>query len=201
VSKEIFIDTSKIDKLTKELQGFKPQIAEAAYFAVNRVLDQMVTQAGRIVPKNYAIKGTEVKKSFNGGIKRPTKQDLSGSITTKGHTLSLAHFPHSPTAPSGKKYKVRVSIRKGGRKVLKTHPSPFIMTTGAKSSDRTQFNVFKREGKARFPVKVIRTLSIPQMIQNTKVTEELQEFAIQKLDERLQHEIERSMLKLSGRIK
>lgn len=200
---DITVDTKKLDRLTIELKGFEDKVGLAAYRALNRTIDGTITQVGRIVPKSYAIKPTEVKESFKGGIKRPTVKDLNASITSWGHTLSLAHFPHTPTKPpvtrmgfgagggvAGRAYKVKVTIKKdGGRKTLNTSPLPFIASTGARSPDKTQFNVFRREGKSRLPIVVPRTLSIPQMITNTKVADQIQEQAAQKFEERLEHEI------------
>lgn len=201
MAKDILIDTKKIETLTIELKGFEKEIGEATYHALNRTLDQVVTQVGRIIPKEYAIKAKEVKATFAGGIKRPTKSNLEASLTSTGHTLSLAHFPHTPSTPSSKKYKVRATIKKGVRKTINSNPKPFVMSTGAKTSDKTQYNIFRREGKQRMPIKVLRTLSIPQMITNEKLTDQIQEFATEKMNERLQHEIERAMTNIGGKLK
>lgn len=202
VARDLFIDTKKIDILTVELKGFEKEVGIATYHALNRTLDQVVTQVGRIVPKVYAVKSKEVKETFAGGIKRPSKSDLSASVTSCGHTLSIAHFPHTPTAPKAGKYKVKATIKKdGGRKIISTTPKPFLMSTGAKSSDKTPYNVFKREGKSRLPIAPIRTLSIPQMITNENVGVQIQEFATEKMNERLQHEIERAMINIGGKLK
>lgn len=199
---DVFVDTKQLERLTFELKGFEKQVGTAAYHALNRTLDQVITQVGRIVPKSYAIKATEVKASFKRGIKRPSKENLTASITSYGSTLSLAHFPHSPQAPSSKKYKVKVTIKKDkGRTAVNTSPLPFIASTGTKSADKTQYNVFKREGKSRFPITVVRTLSIPQMITNENVAEQIQKIASDKLNERLEHEIIRAMTTMESNLR
>ncbi|TZE81998.1 phage tail protein [Calorimonas adulescens] len=199
----IIVDTKQLDRLTIELKGFEKEVGEAAYHALNRTIDHVITQVGRIVPKEYAIKANDVKESFKGGIKRPSKNDLTASITSKGHTLSLAHFPHSPQMPpaSGRKYKVKATIKRGSRKLINTEPKPFIAPTGAKSPDKVQYNVFRRLGKERLPITVIRTLSVPQMITNEKVAEQIQKAAQEKLDERLEHEITYRMTSINKNIK
>lgn len=200
----IFIDTKQIERLAIELKGFEAEVATATVSALNRTIDYTVTQVGRIVPKEYAIKASEVKASFKGGIKRPSANSLEASITSTGHTLSLAHFPHSPMVPPSKKrkYAVKATIKRaGGRKPINTEPKPFIMTTGAKSDDKVQFNIFRRLGKARLPVTVIRTLSIPQMITNEKVAEQIQKAANEKMAERLEHEIIYRMTSIGKRIR
>ncbi|WP_069997756.1 phage tail protein [Cellulosilyticum sp. I15G10I2] len=209
MSKDVFIDTKKIETLTIELKGFEKEVGEAAYHALNRTLDQVVTQVGRIVPKEYAIKAKEVKETFAGGIKRPSKSNLEASVASRGHTLSLAHFPLTPSDPKlAKMLEIRygtplkVKIKKSsGNKQIRTNPKPFLASTGAKSADKTQYNIFKRSGKSRLPIAPVRTLSIPQMITNENIGDQIQNFATEKLNERLQHEIERAMISIGGKLK
>lgn len=199
----IFVDTKQLDRLTLELKGFEDKVGQAAYHALNRTLDQVVTHVGRIVPKSYAIKAREVKESFKRGIKRSTKTDLTASLTSTGHTLSFAHFPYTPRKPKKKvrsvfESAVMVTILKSKGKVLSR--KGFVATTGAKSEDKTQFNVFMRLGKKRLPIAPIRTLSIPQMITNENVSEQITKLAQEKMDERLQHEIIRAMTTAAAKI-
>jgi len=197
----LFVDTRQINRLTIELRGFERQVGVATYHALQRTIDQTITQVGRIVPRTYAIKAKEVKDSFAGGIKRPSATDLTASITSKGHTLSLAHFPYTPKKP-GSRRKVAVTIKKsGGKKIVNTNPLPFVAKTGARSPDLTQFNVFRREGRARLPIIVPRTLSIPQMITNENVGDQIQSFASAKFSERLDHEITRAMTAMSESVR
>lgn len=199
----ITIDTKELDRLTFELKGFEEKVGEAAYHALNRTIDHVITQVGRIIPKEYAIKAKDVKDSFKGGIKRPSKTDLTASVTSRGHTLSLAHFPHSPQVlPATKrKYKVKATIKRGSRQTITTEPKPFIAPTGAKSTDKVQYNIFRRLGAERLPITVIRTLSIPQMISNEKVAEQIAKTAEEKFNERLEHEIIRAMTTVQQNVK
>lgn len=198
----ILVDTKQLDRLIIELKGFEKEMGEAVYHTLNRTIDQVITQTGRIVPKSYAIKNKEVKQSFARGIKRPTKNNLKASITSKGHTLSLAHFPHSPKTRLKKRYKVKATIkREGGRKTINTQPLPFIASTGAKSSDKVQHNIFKRIGTSRLPIKLIRTLSIPQMITNEKVASQIQRAAQERYEDRLEHEVIYRMTNINNRVK
>jgi hypothetical protein len=198
----VFVDTKQINSLAVELKRFEREVGEAAYYALDRTIEHVVTKAGQLVSKAYAIKSSEVKDTFKGGIKKPSKTNLAASLTSKGYTLSIAHFPHNPKTPSRRKYKVKATIkRSNGRQTISTEPKPFIATTGAKSEDKTQYNVFRRLGKARLPVTVIRTLSIPQMITNDNIAEKIQQAAQQKLEERLEHEIIRQMTSIEKKIK
>ncbi len=195
----ILIDTREIDRLVLGLKGFEDEVGEATFHALKRTIEHVKTQTGRIVSKEYSIPQKMVKETFKGGLK--TKNSSSGlevNLLSIGRTLTLARFPHSPIAPPArKKYKVKVAIkREGGRKVITSSPPPFIATTGAKTLDKIQFNVFRREGKKRLPIKPLFTLSIPQMITNEKVAERIQEAASKKLAERMEHEIIYRMTKI-----
>jgi len=200
----VIIDTKQLDRLTIELKGFTKEIGEAACAALNRTIDHVITQVGRIVPKEYAIKAKEVKESFSRGIKRPSASDMTASVESRGHTLSFAHFPYTPKTP--KKIKrstfenaVMVTIKKDKGKVLLR--KGFVASTGAKNPDKIQFNVFKRLGDKRLPIAPVRTLSIPQMITNEGISKQIQQSAQQKLDERLEHEIIYRITSVSKRIK
>jgi len=198
----IFADTKKLDRLTFELKGFEKEVATSAYLALDRTIQYTITQVGRIVPQSYAIKAQEVKDSFKGGIKKPTKSDLTASITSRGHTLTLAHFPHTPTKPAGKKTKyVKVQVKKdSAKRYINIYPQPFVASTGAKSADKIQFNIFRRLGKERLPIEPLRTLSIPQMITNAGASEKIKKIMQDKLEERLEHEIIRSMTSLKEKV-
>lgn len=194
------IDTKQIEALTLGLEKFPKETRDAAYYALKRALDQTKTHISRIVPQTYSIKQKEVKDSFLGGVNYPTKTDLNASLVSKGKRLSFAHFPFTPKAAirKGKRATVKVAIKKGQKVSSKVG---FTATTGAKSDDKVQFNVFKRLGKARLPIAPIRTLSIPQMITNEKLEKPIQDFAMEKFSERLDHELSRKVENIQKRIK
>lgn len=209
------IDTRQIDVLSMELKSFPKQTQTAVYHALKRSLDQTKNEIGRIVPKEYAIKQKEVKESFTGGVNYPTKTRLEASLTSKGHLLSFAHFPFTPKTPirKGKRAVVKVTIKKSNPKVVSAHG--FTNPTGAKSQDKIQFNVFNRFGKFIYPTKgryeganfkreliaPIRTLSIPQMITAEGVEDKIQGFALEKFEQRLDHEMNRAIDRIESKVK
>lgn len=201
---ELYIDTSQIDRLTIELKGFEKEVGTATKRALNRAIDHIISKSGQLVSKVYSIKSGDVKKSFK-RIKRPSDSDLTASVTSSSHLLSLGRFPHSPTTPikntRRSKRQVKVQIKKtGGKKTVETSPKPFIAGTGALSEDKIQYNIFKRVGSSRLPIQIIRTLSIPQMITNAQVAEQILESANKVLNERLEHEITREILNIGKKV-
>ncbi|MGE5631711.1 MAG: hypothetical protein ACM3TR_11515 [Caulobacteraceae bacterium] len=218
----IEVNTKQLDRLAIELKGFEKEVGEAAYHALNRTVDHVITQIGRIIPKEYAVKSKDVKATLKGN--KPSVNDLSASVISKGHTLSFAHFPYTPkTDKRGRGSEVKVKIKNVTGKIKSQ--KGFVANTGAKSEDKTLFNVFMRLGEFKIPeegsyagkvykrgpkagqryvreiIAPIRTLSIPQMITNEKVAEKVLKEAQDKLDERLEHEIVFRMTNLDKKIK
>lgn len=197
----ININTKQIDRLSKELKGFEKEVSKATALALNRTVDHIYTQVGRIIPKAYQIKASEVKGSLSKN--KPSQNNLTASVESRGHVLSMAHFPFTPkTAKRSKRSvldtAVMVAIKKGQRVLSR---KGFVASTGAKSPDKVQYNVFKRTGKGHFPIETIKTLSIPQMITNEKVAEQVQESSQKMLDQRLDHEITRLMTSMDKNIR
>lgn len=201
----IYLDTKQLDRLTIELKGFEKEVGAATRNALNRTIDHVISKSGQLVSKAYSIKSGDVKKTFS-NIKRPSNSNLEASITSKGHLLSLGRFPHSPTRPikntKRTKRQVKVQIKRpGGKKTVAADPKAFIASTGAKSADKMQYNVFRRVGNSRLPIQIVRTLSVPQMITNEKVAEQILESANNMLNQRLEHEIVRQIMNIGKKVK
>lgn len=195
----IFVDTKELNRIAIELKGFEKEVPGAVISALNRTVDNINTNIARMVTQEYAIKVGDVKKTIK--KHKAQKGNLSAGLVSKGPTLSLAHFQFTPKQP-GKKTKVKVKIkRQSGKKVVNTNPAAFVASTGATTEDKIQSNVFHRVGDKRLPIRVIRTLSVPQMIGNEQITSKVQEMAQKKLDERIQHEIEWRLEKAKKNIK
>jgi hypothetical protein len=185
---DIFIDTKQINQVTIGLKSLEKQMPGAAASAINRTVDYVNTKLARIVVAEYAIKTSDVKNTIKKS--KASKSNLSASLTSRGHTLSMSHFPFTPKQP-GIKRAVKVKIKKSaGVKTINTDPTAFVQVM------KNSLNVFKRVGKERKPVVVIRTLSVPQMISNEKVEREIQQEAGKKIAERIQHEIEYRLNKI-----
>jgi hypothetical protein len=164
----------------------------------------MNTRVGKLVTAEYAIKVGDVKATIK-KIKA-SKGDMKAGLKSTGGTLSLAHFPHTPETPiiarilgaGHPKAQIKVKIKKkDGYKKITTTFMPFIASTGAKSADKVQYNVFKRTGNGR-EIVAVRTLSVPQMIQSANVGNVVQTEASRKLEERVQHEIEYRLNRIRG---
>ncbi|RCX20883.1 minor tail protein Z (GPZ) [Anaerobacterium chartisolvens] len=186
----IRIDTRQLNNIGRQLRGLEREMPGAAASALNRTVDYINTQVGRIVTQEYSIKTTTVKKTIKKHKAR--RGELSAKLVSQGHLLSLANFPFSPKSP-GTKRKVKVKIKKqGGRKTVNTSPSAFVQNMN------NSLNVFMRVGEERKPIVVLRTLSIPQMIGNEDINRQIQRDAQAKLSERIEHEVQRRLNRIRG---
>lgn len=204
----ILVDTKQIKALTMNLKGIEVEATNACYHALKRTMSFFQAETARVVTENYAVKKSEVRASLKAN--NPTKNRLEAGFTSTGYTFSMAHFPHTPSVQRGGRYKVKVAIKKGKKSVFKGlhEASPYVGRTGAKSEDKTQFNVFQRtgvfaimkkgryEGLRREEIIVPRTLSIPQMISNDNLSERIMKASAETYDKRFEHELNRALEKV-----
>ena len=150
------------------------------------------------VVKEYNIKKKDVNETKK-GVKNAGKVKVSGvsldniEIHYQGRVMTPTHFSMKPTSrpAKGKAYTVTAQIKKsGGRKVLGS--SVFL---GASGSEGTKQIPFQRVGDARLPIKSVKTLSVPQMITNEKVTESINKRISEELGKRLDHNLRRILNK------
>lgn len=193
MSANLIIDAKQVKRVAIELQKIPRQIPKATAQAMNRTIDHIYTQTSREVRKEYSIKDADVKKTLHKVKATPGR--LGGAVISKGRTLTLYHhFRISPTNPmKGSRYKVRVTIKKGSPEFIKTDPKPFIAT--ANNSKQ----VMRRVGKARKPVTVLRSLSVPQMISNESTMQRIQESGQKMFEKRIEHEISRRLKKVGAK--
>jgi hypothetical protein len=190
-SQSITVDVTSLNRIASGLSNFEREMPGAVASSLNRTVDFMNTRVGKLVSEEYMISAKDVKKTIK-KIKA-SRGDMKAGIKSTGGTLSFSHFKFTPKTP-GKKAKVKVKIKKKeGYKEIKTSPKAFVQVV------RGSLNVWKREGPRSNPIQILRSLSVPQMIQNANVGNIIQVEASRKLEERVQHEIQYRLNKLRSR--
>lgn len=148
------------------------------------------------VTKVYGIKKAEIKGNATKGSAGTVK--LSGTVVDsytlvyKGRVLTPTHFGMTPKMrpEGGRKYTVKASIFKGQKKPLGS--SVFLGQSGAEG---TAAIPFKREGAKRLPIQAVKTLSIPQMIDNEQVNAAIYARIGEEGIKRLNHHVDRYFAK------
>lgn len=128
----------------------------ALVHSLNRAMQGVKTDASREIRATYRIKKSTVDRAFS--EQRATPASLTAIVRVRGRPLSLAHF-----SPRVNKRAGGVSVNvKGTRKVIR---GAFLRTFVARAGDESGgygYNVvFIREGKARYPIKALKTVDVP----------------------------------------
>lgn len=171
----IAFDKKQMEIAQAMLSGIKNGMPKAVSRAINRTATATNVQASILIKKEYTI-----KNGTKGKVTRATTSRLAGNVNFKGRPRLLHNFSMGIT-----KKGITARIKKSSRRRL--IPRTFIRPL--KNSNVP--GVFQRKkGAARYPVKVLHGPSLPQMAGNVNVQPEVEKFIQQKMDERLNHEVD-----------
>lgn len=179
----ITVDAQQIERAEELLRGIPDGVSKAITNAINRAVEGARADAVRKVRERYYIKARDVRDAIR--IEKATYKNQSAIIHAKGSPVALSKFRITPSKPPAKRRKKPITarvVRGMGSQI----PGAFVarMRTG-------HIGVFKRAGKARLPIRQLYGPSIPQMLGHESVTRYVEERAIVRLEERLEHEIDR----------
>lgn len=193
------------NRITIEPKGFKEAIAalgnvkgearSAIRAAVNRTCSFVRTQLVKSIRAQYVIPAKDVRDSIK-DEKKATNSNLVASLAVRSSMTSI--YPHFRVTPKfrptqrGKKYKVKVTIKKGSRQAMQGR---VFLPTATSTKQKAQIWV-RRAGAKRKPVVPLHTLSVAQMVNDT-VQKDIQAQASEMLEKRVQHELEYSLEKLA----
>jgi hypothetical protein len=182
------IDDKELRKAVKKLSAFPKEIPKATNSALNRTITFVNKKIKKGVTNEYSIKSGEVGSTLK--VKKSNTSNLSATITSSGHSLSLSHFPANLKAGWTKGTSLKVKVKKSGYKKVNSSPTAFVASLSG------NLHIVKRQSGKAYPIKVLRTLSIPQMISNTKISESVMQEAQVQLEKRVQHEVEYRLSRL-----
>lgn len=166
--------------------------------AVKRTLTEFTRRApawiSKEVVKEYNIKKSEisVSKKVSGkavGIKTTGTTVDTIALIYKGHLLTPTHFGMTPKArPAKGTYSVKARMKKGGSAKVLSHIA-FLAGAGAGEKQIP----FQRRSSARYPIDAIKTVSVPQMISNVDVSDEIRKAINENMAKRIQHNLKQLM--------
>lgn len=182
------------NKLINDLDKMK----EKSEKAVNRTLGEFVKRApawiSKEVVKEYNIKKSEISVSKKSSGKAVGVKAVGTTVDTvaliyRGTVLTPTHFGMTPKArPAKGTYSVKARMKKeGSAKALSS-----IAFLGNAGAGTTQIP-FQRRSSSRYPIDAIKTVSVPQMISNTGVSEEIRKAINENMEKRIQHNLKQLM--------
>lgn len=158
---------------------------KAAVRAVNKAVDGVGTVANREVRKIYNVKARAINAAMK-KIKATVRSTrIGGSVQFTGRNIPLIEFDARWTRKmSGASVRIRVG---DGRKTV---AGSFITTTKGGTT-----GVYRRTGAARYPIRQLRSVSIPDTIRNEAIRTALEEVGI----DRFRNEFVRQMNLLTSK--
>lgn len=154
---------------------------------------------------------TESAAKAAGTVKVEGKTLAGVQLIYRGRVLTPTHFGMTPKAPK-QSYTLKVQVKKGEKKTLGqvkkltkkqrknigknltqqgTRNSPkspiMLMGTGNTKVDGVNYIPFQRQSQNRKDIKAIKTVSLPQMVSNPKVDENIRQSVNEKLGKRFNH--------------
>jgi len=174
---------SAVKKAETLLGGIKDALPKVQARVINRSMQTARAEAVRAVRAEYAVSADAVRKTIE--IKNASFSNPTGTILSTGSPIDLAKFDVSSTRPNPKaKSPVTVRVKLGGgRKPIK---NAFL----ARLSNG-HVGIFIRADKGRFPIKQLYGPSVPQMLGSENVSKRIEEKAMETMENRLEHEIDR----------
>ena len=179
---EIKIDENQLRHIESNFDNLKGKMPNAFANAINRSMEMVKTEALRQATSKYTIKKGELSDSIK--FTRSSSGNLTARIVSTGSVIGLDHFKLTPKTRGKYKKTVNSIVKKGEGGSI---PNAFI----AYSDGR--LGAFKRKSTKRLPIERLMGPSAPQMLGEDSILEYLQGFMEEKLNMRLEHEIERLM--------
>ena len=157
--------------LASKLRGINKLGDEIASRTVSDMKNRGPTQVSKAVREIYAISAADMKgqvdmnisKKAIGSVKVSGRTVEELAFVYQGRRLTFRHYHQNPMnamshAGPGKGKLVKAEIRKGRKKVI----GGSVFTAPGKGG---RILPFQREGIERTPLRALRSMSIPQMIQ------------------------------------
>lgn len=172
---------SNMQELVRDLDLERKEHRTAAQRALNTAARGRVTDASRALRERYPkLKARDARDAFD--LRLASRDNLTAVVAVRGRPFSVARFFVRQDLKKGGGAVVNI---KGARKTIKT---AFVRQMKTKGGE--DYNVvFVREGKARLPIKALRTIDLPNAV-NIK---ELREILEQQTGARFDREYARQL--------
>lgn len=152
---EISYDRNMLEQVERKLGRMKSEAPKALKNALNQTARQARTDLKNQVRKQYTVKAGKVSQAMR--IQRATNSKLDATIFVKGKVLNITNYKTS--APK-KGAKAQV-VKDGGLKII-------IGPKGITAFKGKNDLIWQRRGKERYPIKPLKSLSIPKAVGNER---------------------------------
>jgi acyl-CoA hydrolase len=173
----------QIKKAKSMLRHLPGQANKVLARSINRAMENARANTVKAVRSQYTVAAGEVRKTLR--VRRANAKNLTAMVTSAGKPLPLISFKTNPKTVNGRRRTpIRVAQRHGS-------PSTFDRAFIARARSGGELNVYERVGKKRLPMRIMWGPSVPQMVENDWVIEDIAQSARDTMNVRLDHEINR----------
>ena len=166
----------------KKLRGSIAAVPKNSAKAIDATVRDFKSRAPgwvkKVVREHYNIPANQINGKSKDGGRSAGRISVAGTnvatarLIYKGRVLTPTHFKMKPTRRKKRPYVVSAEIKKGQRKDMPGEPGRPIFLGGTGGAGKQI--PFQREGKDRLPIVAIKTVSVPQMVSNEKVSDDIQ---------------------------
>lgn len=193
-----FIDCSDVTRIFERINNTVERSPIVFEKTLKDLHSRAPAQVSKAVVSVYGIKKGEISckkgevKANAGNIRTFGDDIASFELKYSGRVLTPTHFGMTPKArPEKKKYKVKAKIKKTA-KAFNPPSEGGVFLAPAGSAGTTEIP-WVRKSKNKFDIQPIKTLSLPQMVDNPNVREVIGENLGELLQKRFDHHLEQHL--------
>lgn len=178
---DIKLDTKGLERAQAVLKHIPGAYNRAVNSALRRTLQQMKTQAAKLTREKYYLKSGEINKTLSVRV-----SGMRGRVTSRGKKLPITDYYVSPKSRVKRMKGIRAAVKRDGIKFIN---KAFLIRLGGGG----KYYPYVRVGRAKWDIRRIMSPAVPQAMGNDEILTELEEYAGEKFNERLQHEVMRML--------
>ncbi len=202
------IGSHSLEKAHQMLAGYPGGVDKAVRAAMGRAASHLRTNAVKEIRKRYDISANAVRAEQNVTVKYSYTNGVEATVHFSGLKIPLYRYGGTtPSMPTADTTRLVNALIAGNWK--KVHPGVAASAHQLTASSLTKFDsafvarmksghlgIFERNENGG--ISELMGSSVPQMLGNEEVAENLSKQAMEKFDERLDHEITRIILGYGG---
>jgi hypothetical protein len=164
---------STIKDTIAEIRADVEKATRAQVMALNRTAEQLRTEAGREVRKVYNLKLAAVRKASKLLRARKESRFPRAEVTFSGKKIPLIEFGARQTRQG---VSVRIKMKEARKIVRGAFIATRRWTSWQDGAEQANKGVFRRVGKSRYPIRYLRSISIPTALEREAVAKALLAF-------------------------
>lgn len=194
----VSVSVGKLDEITKMLAEVKNGVPKALVGAINDTTKTTKTQISKSIRERVNIKKKDIDDKIDAKLATPSKMHAR-IILSESKRLGLIYFGAKQDKRKGGGVRYKID-KKGGRQFVR---GAFILkvSTAKSSDDKDKFQVFKRVGKRRFPIRKLQGISPWGAFVKSGMRKKTQSEALALLEKNLDRRVNFLLLKHTGQIK